>query len=134
MKRVLPIILVTVLLTCMYLLILLVGCSHPNTERGPFTQKNDAFDNAVPINIDDTVIQACYDYIDKNGYGNSGDTHDKYTYKSVCIGKTNMSAVVLDDESMRDMLDESDYVIVFDFINIVVDSDTHTILGRIPLV
>lgn len=36
---------------------------------------------------------------------------------------------------MRDMLDENDYVIIFgDVIQIVVDSDTNIIIGRIPFV
>jgi hypothetical protein len=41
--------------------------------------------------------------------------------------------VYSDDEDMRDIVDENDYLIVFGFVNFVVDSDTNTIIGRIPL-
>lgn len=127
-----------VMLTCLCLLFLLTGCSHTNagadTEMGPFTQENTALRDAAPVHVDSAVIQVCYDYIARKGYASSKDPYDKYTYRSVRIGEAYLSAVCFDDESRKNMLDGEDYVIVFDFVNLVVDSDTNTIIGRIPLV
>lgn len=119
-----------ILLFCMCLL-LVAGCSQRSTENGLFTQKNDTFDDNVSVKVDDAVIQACHEYIAKRGFESSKNN----TYKSVLIGEEHLSAVYFEDESMRDMLDENDYVIIFgDVMQIVVDSDTKAIIGRIPLV
>jgi len=114
-----------ILLFCMCLLFILTGCSQGTT------QKNDTFKDAVSVKVEDTVIQECYNYIEERGY----DSSKNNAYHSIRIGDEHLSAVYFDDESMRDMLDENDYVIIFgDVIQIVVDSDTNKIIGRIPFV
>ena len=135
MKRAFLIRLLVILLTGLCMLFLL-GCFKTNTEEGPFTAGVDAFDafpNAVPIQVDDTVIQICLDYIADNGLEGDKDAKGNYKYKSVRLGEENLTYVYTDNERMREMVDENDYLIVFGFTNIVIDSDTNMIIGNIPL-
>lgn len=100
--------------------------------EGTFTNKNEnvIFDNAVPVEIDSGILQKCYDYTTSLGY----EIKDKSKYKSVLLGESFVKAVHLDDDAKRDMLDENDYLIVFDEIRIVIDVDTGIVLGNIPYV
>ncbi len=119
-----------------FIMLSLLGCSKTNTEEGPFKAGVDAFDafpNAVPIQVDDTVIQICLDYIADNGLEGDKDAKGNYKYKSVRLGEENLTYVYTDNERMREMVDENDYLIVFGFTNIVIDSDTNMIIGNIPL-
>lgn len=114
--------LIALLTVCAFLS---AGCSQKGIVEGPFTPENDnIFKDSVPIEVDDAVIQACFGYIAENGYGGIKDTNGNYTYKSVRLGEEDLPYVYSDDEDMRDMVDENDYLIVFGFVNIVVDSDT----------
>lgn len=118
------------LMCCLCVLCLLSACTQ--VEKGPFTTKNtnDTFSNAKPVKIDDDILQTCYDYTESLGY----KIQDKDKYKSVILGESHVESVHIDDDNNRDLLDEKDYLILFDEIRIVMDADTGIVLGNIPYV
>ena len=131
MKRLLCLIILCGSICC-----LSIGCAPKSGGKGPFSSGIDAsgaFSDAVPVEVDDAVIQICLSYINENGYEGNKDATGNYKYKSVRLGEENLPYVYFEDERMKDMVDENDCLIVFGFINIVVDSDTDVVIGRIPL-
>jgi hypothetical protein len=118
-------------------LLALPGCANSvaipgySPNEGPFTDKNEQdYANAIPVEIDADILQACYEYSNSLGY----EIEDKEEYQSVLLGESEIAYVLLDDDSRSDMLDEDDYLIIFKEIKAVTDADTGVILGRIPYV
>jgi hypothetical protein len=50
------------------------------------------------------------------------------------LGESNISSVLLDDDTDADMVDENDYLVIFQEIRAVIYADTGITLGRIPYV
>ena len=123
----------------MILLAVFVGRANENLtiknqkEAGPFTSDNgNAFANNVPVVIDNSTLQTCYDYAKSLSY----EIKDTDKYQSVILGKSNVDVVYIHDgdDVKRELVDEGDYLIIFEEIRIVIDVETGIALGTIPYV
>jgi ABC-type Fe3+-hydroxamate transport system substrate-binding protein len=114
-----------------FALLILTACSTATPSNSSSTNDNwqDFADN-TPVQIDDAILQACYSYSKALGY----DIEKKEEYRSVLLGESNISSVLLDDDTDADMVDENDYLVIFQEIRAVIDADTGITLGRIPYV
>lgn len=120
------------LVCCLCILCFLCACGQAEKQiQGSYTTNNEnEYANAIPVEITDEILKTCYDYADSLGY----EIKDKSKYKSVILGESHIKSVHLEDDAKSDMLDKSDYLILFDEIKIVIDADTGIILGNIPYV
>ena len=123
----------------MILLVVITGCVNENLamnnqkDEGPFTNDNwNDFANNVPVEIDNSILQTCYDYAKSLGY----EIKEQGKYQSVIIGNSKVGVVYIHDgdDIKRDLVDEKDYLIIFEEIRIVIDVDTGIALGTIPYV
>lgn len=110
----------------------ITACSQAEEQtKGPFTTNDEnEYANAVTVEIDSVILEACYEYTELLGY----EIKDKSKYRSVLLGQDNIKYVSLIDDNRRDMLDENDYLVEFDSSKIVIDADSGIALGNIPYV
>ena len=116
------------------LLAIFTGCYNQNdnqtSDEGPFSNDNwNDFPNAIPVSVDDEIINVCHDWAISNGY-----EIDRSIFKSVLLGESLIEYVFLHDDSYSDLLDASDYLVIFENVRLVIDSEIIIILGRIPYV
>ena len=115
------------------LLASIAGCKgNANSgDVGVTTDNLKGYEDRIPVAVSDDILQTCYRYAEEKGY----EVKDKGQYVSVLLGKTDMDYVnISGDDAKRDMLDENDYLVVFQEIRIVIDADTGIVLGTIPFV
>jgi len=116
------------------LLAVFTGCYSQNntqtSDEGPFSNDNQSdFSNAFPVSVDDEIINVCHEWAISNGY-----EIDRRTYKSVLLGESLIEFVFLHDETYSGLLDASDYLIIFENVRLVIDSELSIVLGTIPYV
>jgi len=119
--------------TILILLVSIVGCKgNKNSDEGPFSTDNlKGYENRIPVIISSDILQTCYRYAEDKGFA----IKDKERYISVLLGVSDIKYVYVgEDDAKRDMLDENDYLIVFQEMRIVIDADTGIVLGTIPFV
>lgn len=102
------------------------------TQRLKFSPKSelvqDDFSNAIPAEVNDSIIQNCTIYSEKLGYETGA------MKKAVLLGESWLKFVYCDDDLKQELIDATDIVVIFDNIRCVVDADTEIVLGRIPYV
>ena len=96
-------------------------------------QENDVFNDALPAALSDEAVNACHAYIAEKGYGDADQTGGNPPCRAVRIGEKYLPYVHIDNDDRKGFLDKNDYLMIFDFVNIVIDADNCAILGRIPL-
>ena len=88
----------------------------------------DDFPNAIPAEVNDSIIQNCKVFSENLGY-ETGEMK-----KAVLLGEEWMKYVYCEDEMKKELIDSSDIVVVFENIRCVVDAETEVVLGTIPFV
>ena len=117
----------TVLVLAMVYVLTLAGCNN-NVIQGPDAAKQEDFPNAIPIEVNDNIIQKCISYSENLGYV-AGEME-----KAVLLGEDHLNYVYCEDDRKQELIDSSDIVVIFENIRCVVDSETEIVLGRIPFV
>jgi len=119
------------------LFVIITGCDDVNNSSGGksdglhITDNLKDYTNYIPVEISDDILQACYRYADNKGY----IIKEKETYKSGLLGSNYIKYVYVgEDDTKRDLLDENDYLIVFQEMKVVIDAGTGIVLGEIPYV
>lgn len=88
----------------------------------------DDFPNAIPAEVNDSIIQNCKVFSENLGY-ETGEMK-----KAVLLGEEWMKYVYCEDEMKKELIDSSDIVVVFENIRCVVDAETEIVLGSLPFV
>ena len=108
-----------------------VGTSGNIIEEGPFTNDNrNDFAGNKSVKINNDMLDACYRYADDKGY----EIKNKKEYRGVLLGESLVASVYTENENDRGLVDENDYLIIFEEIRVIVDADTGKVLGNIPYV
>ena len=119
-------------LSLLIFLLAFASCNAVTSNDSLHTTDNlKDYTDYIPIEINEDILQTCYDYADKMNW----IIKDKNKYKSGLLGNDYKKYVnVGDDETKVEMLDENDYLIWFQEMRLVIDADTGIVLGVIPYV
>jgi len=123
---------------CIVLLVslaMLTGCESIKNSEDDTTNSSEKpletdYNNAVPVGINADILKTCYDYSTSLGY----EIKDRDNYKSVLLGESNVAFVANIGDDKKDMVDENDFLIIFQEIRIVIDADAGVVIGTIPYV
>lgn len=107
----------------------LAGCNNiaANEPKMYTSSMQDDFPNAIPAEVNDNIIQNCTIFSENLGY-ETGEMK-----KAVLLGEEWLKAVYCED-GMRELIDSSDIVVIFENIRCVVDAETEVVLCTIPFV